>query len=218
MRRKRSLRIMMVVLALVFLSGCATGGPAVREGVKVDMKVPVGKVEGNQFNGIRYPFTISLPPNWEATTEYPKFLIGLGFEEEGLKDSQVFIFNPATQSNLQIDFSPAGRRVKFDQRTVEWITDSEGASFESEFHKDYGKDAKFSITPTTPCKLKGVPYAAKRATHYTANGIEREHGWIYAFAEPYQIFLIYMTLEKGGAKDSEDMQAIIDSFSYIEKK
>lgn len=214
---RRSLRIIMVVLAFVLLSGCATT-PTVREKVKVDMKLPVGKIEGNQFTGIRYPFKISIPPNWQVSTEYPKFMVALGFEEEGLKESQVFVFNPTTQSNLQIDFSPAGRRLKLNQKTMEWITNAAGESFKSEFHKDYGKDARFEITPTTAYSLKGVPYAAKRATRYTTKGIEREHGWIYAFGEPFQIFLIYMTLERGGAKDREDMKAIIDSFEYTEKK
>jgi hypothetical protein len=66
--------------------------------------------------------------------------------------------------------------------------------------------------------LKGVPYAAKTFTTYTIKGIKREHGWIYAFAEPYQIFILYLILEKEGSNDLEAFQAILDSFEYIPKK
>jgi hypothetical protein len=48
--------------------------------------------------------------------------------------------------------------------------------------------------------------------------VKTEHGWIYAFAEPYQIFIIYMVLEKEGKNDHQDMKAIIDSFEYSGKK
>jgi hypothetical protein len=48
--------------------------------------------------------------------------------------------------------------------------------------------------------------------------VNREHGWIYAFAEPYQIFIIYMRLEKEGVDDRPAIKAILDSFEYIPKE
>jgi len=29
----------------------------------------------------------------------------------------------------------------------------------------------------------------------------RQQGWVYAFAEPYQIFILYLVLEKDGKND-----------------
>ncbi len=98
MRTKRSLSLFIISSLLVFSAACA--GVPVREAVKVDLSVPVGKIEGNQFTGIRYPFKVAAPPNWRLSTEYPKFMIELGYDKEGLEESQVFIFNPVTESNL----------------------------------------------------------------------------------------------------------------------
>jgi hypothetical protein len=145
-------------------------------------------------------------------------MIKLGFEKEGLEESAVFVFNPATQSNIQIDFTPAGRYSKFDQEKIQWLTHAAGGCFEDEFRKDYGKEVSFDISATEPYPLKGVPYAAKRYTTYTVKGIKREHGWIYAFAEPYQIFVIYVVTDKGGLKDHQDMKAVLDSFEVTNQK
>jgi len=213
---KKGSWIPIIILLLVFSAGCAA--TPVRDAVKVDLSVPVGKIEGNQFTGIRFPFKVSAPPNWQVTTKYPKFLLDLGFEKEGLEESQVFIFNPATQSNLQIDFTPAGRYSTFDQAKMEWITTAAGSSFKSEFQKDYGKNAKFEISSTEPYSLKGVPFAAKKYTTYTIKGLKREHGWVYAFAEPYQIFIIYMVVEKEGVNDRQAIKEILDSFEVIAKR
>jgi hypothetical protein len=216
MEMKKSLWVWIIFLFLVFSAGCA--GIPVREEVKVDLKVPVGKIEGNQFTGIRYPFNISAPPNWQVTTKYPGFMLKLGFDKEGLEESEVFVFNPATQSNLQIDFTPTGRYSTWDQQKIEWLTTAAGGSFKSEFQKDYGKNVPFEISRTEPYSLKGVPFAAKRYTTYTIKGVKREHGWVYAFAEPYQIFIIYMVMEKEGVDDRPAIKAILDSFEVIAKK
>ena len=145
-------------------------------------------------------------------------MLKLGFEKEGLEESEVFVFNPATQSNIQIDFTPAGRYSRFDQEKIQWITHAAGESFEDEFRKDYGKNISFEISATEPYPLKGVPFAAKRYTTYTVKGIKREHGWIYAFAEPYQIFIIYVVMDKGEPKDRQDLKAILDSFEVTNQK
>jgi len=216
MKMAKGSRLVMIVLSLLFLASCA--GIPVRDEVKVDLKAPVGKIEGNQFTGIRYPYNVSAPPGWEITTQFPEFMLKLGFEKEGLEESQVFVFNPVTQSNLQIDFTGAGRYATFDQQKIEWLTRAAGGSFESEFRKDYGKNVPFVANPTEAYSLKGVPYAAKSFTTYTIKGIKREHGWIYAFAEPYQIFIIYMVMEKEGTNDRQGIKAILDSFEYVPKK
>ena len=216
MGRRRVFGSAVIILVLLFLAGCA--GIPVREEVKVDLKAPMGKIEGNQFTGIRYPFNVSAPPGWQVTTKFPEFMLKLGFDKEGLEESQVFVFNPDTQSNVQIDFTPAGRYSTFDQQNITWLTNAAGGSFKSEFQKDYGKNVPFEISPTEPYSLKGVPFAAKRYTTYAIKGVKREHGWIYAFAEPYQIFIIYVTLEKEGVDDRPAIKAILDSFEYVPKK
>ena len=216
MEMKKSSRIVMGILFFLFLVGCA--GPVLREATKVDMSVPVGKMEGNQFIGMRYPFKVTAPPNWQVTTEYPKFMLQLGFDTEGLEESQVFVFNPETQSNLQIDFSPAGRHAKFDQKAIDWLTTAAGGSFQEEFEKEFGKGARLAISSTQPYSLKGVPFAAKNFAAYSRKGVKIEHGWVYAFAEPYQIFIIYMVLEREGKNDRENIRAILDSFEYVAKK
>ena len=216
MEKKKGFGIAIIILVFLFLAGCA--GIPVREAVNVDLKLPVGKIEGNQFTGIRFPFNVSAPPGWQVTTKFPEFMLKLGFDKEGLEESQVFVFNPDTQSNVQIDFTPTGRYSTWDQQKITWLTDAAGGSFKSEFQKDYGKNVPLEISPTEPYSLKGVPFAAKRYTTYTIKGVKREHGWIYAFAEPYQIFIIYVTLEKEGVDDRPAVKAILDSFEYLPKK
>ncbi len=205
-----------ICFILALLMGCA--GVPVREAVKVDLSLPVGKIEESQFTGIRYPFNVSAPPGWKVTTEIPTFMEELGYDKGGLEESQVFIFNPATQSNLQIDFTPAGRYSKFSQESIEWLTTVATGSFKEELEKDYGKGVKAEIGSTTPFSLKGVPFAAKKYGTYTLKGVKREQGWIYGFSEPYQIFILYMILEKEGVDDHQDLKMILDSFEVISKK
>jgi hypothetical protein len=49
-------------------------------------------------------------------------------------------------------------------------------------------------------------------------GLKREQGWIYGFTEPYQIFILYMILEREGTSDREDLKKMLDSFEVISKK
>lgn len=216
MQTKKSLLLFTITLLLVISAGCA--GVPVREAVKVDLSLPVGKIEGNQFTGLRYPFKVAAPPNWQVAPEYPKFMLDLGYEKEGLEESQVFILNPTTQSNLQIDFTPAGRYSTFDQPLIEALTTAATGSFKEELQHDYGKDIQVEIGPTEPYSLKGVPFAAKKYAIYTLKGVKREQGWVYAFTEPYQIFILYMVIEKEGVDDRQAIKAILDSFEMIPKE
>ena len=209
-------KLLSVLFLVSFAVGCA--GIPVREEVKVDPSLPIGKIEGNQFTGIRYPFNVSAPPGWKITTEIPNFMESLGYEKAGLEESQVFIYNPSTQSNVQIDLTPAGRYAKFDQGSIEWLTTAAVASFKEEMEKDHGKEMDSEIMPTNPLSLKGVPYAAKKYATYILKGSKREQGWVYGFSEPYQIFILYMILEKEEAKDRKDIKTILDSFEFISKK
>ena len=209
-------KVSMILITAILLAGCA--GIPVRDAVKVDRSLPVGDISGNQFTGVRYPFKVSAPHNWKVTTEYPKFMMDLGFEEEGLKESQVFIFNPATQSNLQIDFTPAGRYTRFNQKTIESIAAAPAGGFKEELEEELGKGAQVVISPTEAYRLKGVPYAAKTVASYYRKGMKTEHGWVYAFAEPYQIFIIYMVLEREGMDDHQDIKTILDSFEVVPKQ
>jgi hypothetical protein len=211
---KKNLSI--VCLLFILLAGCA--GVPVRETVKVDLNLPVGKIEDNQFMGIRYPLKVSAPSGWKVTMEIPNFMEELGYDRAGLEESEVFIFNPSTQSNLQIDFTPAGRYSRFSQERIEGLTTAATGSFQEELEQDYGKGVQAEIGPTTPFSLKGVPFAAKKFATYTLKGVKREQGWIFAFSEPYQIFILYMIMEKEGANDREDLKKILDSFEFISNK
>jgi len=213
MKATRFLRIASVIFLFAFLSGCA--GTPVRDAVKVDLKLPVGAVEGNQFTGARFPFKVSAPANWKIATEYPKFMVDLGYHKEGLEESEVFLFNPQTQSNLQIDFTPAGRYATFDQQKMESLVNSVTGEVEDEVKEHFGKEVKVTPGPTESVTLKGVPFAAKKFSTFKVQGQTREQGWIYAFTEPYQIFILYLVMEKEGADDRKALKEILDSFEYI---
>ena len=214
MAMKRILWIGTILLIFVWGAGCAV---PVREAVKVDMTAPVGTIEGNQFIGIRYPFRVAAPLGWKISTQYPEFMVDLGYDKEGLEESEVFIFNPVTQSNLQIDFTPAGRYSTFDQEKIEWLTTSATGNFKQELQDQYGIDVPVVIAPTTACPLKGVSFAARKYGVYTLKGVKWEQGWIYGFTEPYQIFILYMAMEKEGTNDAPAIKQILDSFAVIQK-
>ena len=215
MGSRRMLFALLIVTALLY--GCA--GVPVREAVKVDMSLPVGEIEGSQFTGIRYPFKVSAPPGWQMATKYPDFMVALGYEKDGLEESELFIFNPVTQSNVQIDLTPAGRHTSFSQGFMEELVSAAGTdSFIEEIEEAYGKEVQPVMASTEAIRLKGVQYAARKYATYTLKGVKREQGWVYAFSEPYQIFILYMLLDTGGAKDQEALKAIFDSFESIPKK
>jgi hypothetical protein len=208
------LSLVLVLISFV-LGGCA--GVTIHD----DLKLPPGRIEGNQFTGIRYPFKVSIPPHWKMVTEFPGFLKDLGYDEPGVSDNEVtelYIYNPSTQSTIQIDFTPANRNAKFNQEKIERLTTAATGSLNEELQKDYGKDIKSEIGPTTPYPLKGVQFAAKKYAAYTLKGVKREQGWIYGFTEPYQFFILYIILEKEGSKDREEIQKILSSFEFISKK
>ncbi len=205
---KRNLFISLVFLIIV---GCA--GIPVREEVKVDLSLPVGKIEANTFQGIRYPFKVSLPSsNWQFSLEIPDFMEGLGFKRPGLEESELFIINPATRSNIQIDFTPAGRTVRFNQKLIQTITATGAGGLVEELRMEHGRDFPVEVSPVTPYSLKGVQYAAHRFVKYKLGETPVIHGWAYGFAEPYQIFIIYMVLEKEGFNDLTDIAKILESF------
>jgi len=204
----------------LFASLLSCAGTPVREAAKVDMKLPVGNIEGSQFTGIRYPFKVAAPQGWQIVTQYPKFMVDLGYHPEGLEESEVFLFNPDTRSNVQIDFTPAGRYATFDQPKIERLVNAVTGEMEDEVKEHFGKDVKVTANPLEAVSLKGVPFAAKKSSSYQVKGQVRDQGWLYAFAEPYQIFILYMILEKEGSNERAAFKAILDSFEYIpaEKK
>ena len=204
------------VIFLVFLiAGCAVA--PVRPVLKEDLHVPSGKIEGNQFIGIRYPFNVSAPPNWKMTTEFADFLEDLGYDKPCSTDkeqTELYIFNPLTQSNLQIDFSPANPRFVASQGGMEALVSMGASSLKQEWEKE---GVQVETGPTEAITLRGVQYAAKKYVTYNLNGVKREQGWVYGFSEPYQIFILYMILEKEGANDHQDMKKILDSFEVLRK-
>ncbi len=213
MKNIKSLLILLIFFG--FLSGCA-GVP-----IHDDLKLPPGKIEGHQFMGIRYPFKVSAPPHWQMTTEFPDFMTKLGFEGPTPYDKEVtelYVFNPSTQSNIQFDLTPAGKGFKFSQESIEALTGLATGSLTDELKEDYGEGIEVKVYPTTPYPLKGVQYAAKRYATYTVEGVKREQGWIYGFTEPYQIFVIYVLFEKERSNDRQDVEKILGSFEVYSKQ
>jgi hypothetical protein len=211
---KRNLFISLIFLLII---GCA--GIPVRDEVRVNLSLPVGKIEGSIFEGIRYPFKVSLPSSsWKFSVEIPDFMEGLGFKRPGLEESELFLINPATKSNIQIDLTPAGRRARFNQRMIQALTATGAGGLVEELKMEYGRDFPVEVNPVTPYSLKGVQYAAHRFVRYKLGETRVIHGWVYGFSEPYQFFIIYMVLEKEGSKDLEEAKKIIDSFEMVSKK
>lgn len=210
----------MMIILLVSIFGCV--GIPVRPALQEDISVPAGKIEGNQFTGIRYTFNVSVPPHWKLSTEFPDFLEELGYDRPFSTDkeqTELYAYNPETKSNINFDFTPTGRYARFNQEKIERLTTSVTESMKSELAKEFGPGRiQPEFGPTEAFSLKGVQYAAKKYATYTAKGLKREQGWIYGFTEPYQIFIIYSIFEKEGANDRQDLKKILDSFEYIPKK
>ncbi len=140
---------------------------------------------------------------------------GLGYEKESLQESEVFVFNPDTQSNFQNDFDTAGRYEVVDQADRERQATQVAGVLKDELQKVFGKELQVNIGPTKRISLKGVSVAAEKYLSYTYKGVERKQGWVYGFSDPYYILILYMVLKKEGTDDGEAIKAILDSFAYI---
>jgi len=207
-------------IGIVYLAGAilSCADQPVRKVARLDPNVPVGRIEGGKFTGQRIPIEVSsADTGWEVSTEYPKFMLEQGYEEGGLSQTQVFLFNPKTRSSIQIELSPAGAHETFSQKRMEALTDMMGRGYmEGELDEEYGKgNYRVVHGNVTPYKLQGVPYAAKNFSRYEAKGDNRENGWIYAFAEPYQIFILYLIENPGQNQDAEAITKILSNFRYI---
>ena len=213
-------KILVTIILLGFLFGCAwiPARPALQENISA----PAGKVEGNQFTGVRYSFKVSAPPHWKITTEFPDFMEKLGYDKPFSTDkeqTELYAYNPQTRSTITFDFTPTGRYARFNQKKIELLTSMATESLREELDKEFGKGViKPDVFPAEPISLKGVRYAAKKYATYTGRGMKQEQGWIYGFTEPYQIFNIYSLFEKKGTNDREDLKKILDSFEFIPKK
>lgn len=206
-------------LVLLIFAGCTKIVP-IRDALKEDIRIPSGRIEGNKFIGIRYPFKVEAPAPWKLSIDFPDFLKDLGYEKPGLDDkeqTELYIFNPETRSNIQFDLTPAGQYTEFSQEFIERITTAATESLRRELKEEHGKEIELAISPTTPIHLKGVQYAAKKYVTYSIRGEKREQGWIYGFKEPYQIFILYMVLEKEGFDDRKDIDWILDKFEVFQK-
>ena len=201
-----------LILILPLVPACAI---PVREAYKVDTSLPVGSIHGDRFVGQRFPFEIRIPAGWQGTTQYPEFLVEQGYCREGLQETPLFLFNPRTKSSLQVDFSPAGRHVRFSQEMIEDLTRSVAGGLVAELRQEQGKDFPIQLSQTAPIQLKGVPYAARRSARFTIKGEAREQGWIYAFAEPYQIFIFYLITGENRAADKDALEKALSSFEYL---
>jgi len=204
--------VIVLFFVLTFSTACAV---AVRQAFKVDQSLPIGNIQGDSFLGQRYPFKVKIPPGWQASTKYPDFLLQQGYDKEGLQATPVFLFNDRTKSSVQIDFSPAGRTVQFDQKLIEDLTRMGGGSFLSELREEHGKNIQVELSRVEPLQLKGVPYAARMSAKYAVKGESREQGWVYGFAEPFQIFILYLLTGQDLNPDKEALEQILPSFEYI---
>jgi hypothetical protein len=213
-------KVFMLIVLFVFLFGCA--GIPVRPALKEDISAPPGKIEGNQFTGIRYPFKVSVPPSWKLSTEFPDFLEALGYDKPFSTDkeqTELYAYHPETKSNINFDFTPAGRYATFNQEKIERLTSMATESLKAELDKEHGKGVvKPDVYPAEPISLKGVQYAARKYATYTIKGMKQEQGWIYGFTEPYQLFILYTIYERGGTSDRQDIKKILDSFEFMTKK
>ncbi len=140
-------------------------------------------------------------------------VISLAWEED-----QLFLIKPATKSNVQFDLVPAGRTVRFNQKLIQTLTGSAAGGLVEELKMEHGRDFPVEVSRVTPYTLKGVQYAAHRSVKYRLEETPVIHGWVYGFAEPYQIFIIYMVVEKEGANDLSDITKILDSFEMPPKR
>ena len=201
-----------LILIFSFITSCAL---PVRQAYKVDQSLPIGKQQGDSFVGERFPFKIRIPAGWVGSTQYPDFLVEQGFCVEGLKETPFFLFNPKTKSSAQVDFSPAGRTVRFSQEMIESLTRSAAGGLVAQLREDYGKDLPIQLTKTLPIQLKGVPYAARMSAEFTVKGEWQEQGLIYAFAEPFQIFILYLIMGQDHKADKDALEKALSSFEYF---
>jgi len=200
-----------LILFIFSLSACAT---PIRPAFKVDESLPSGNIQGDTFIGQRFPFKVKIPLGWQGTTQYPEFLVEQGYGREGLKATPFFLFNPQTKSSVQFDFSPAGRTVRFDQEMIEYLTQASGQSLVAEVHQEHDKGSPVQLSKVAPVQLKGVPYAARMSAQYTVKGKWREQGWVYAFAEPFQIFILYLITGERRDADKYALEQALSSFEY----
>ena len=94
-------KILMMIVLLVFLFGCA--GIPVRPALQENINASPGKIEGNQYTGIRYLFNVSVPPHWILTTEFPDFLEEMGYDRPFSTDkeqTELYAYNSETKSNI----------------------------------------------------------------------------------------------------------------------
>ena len=202
-----------ILILLIFsLSACAI---PIRPAFKVDESLSIGNIQGDKFIGQRFPFKVKIPSGWQGTTQYPEFLVEQGYGREGLKATPFFLFNPQTKSSVQFDFSPAGRTVRFSQEMIEALVRMSGGGLVSEIHEEHGKGTPMKLSKAAPIQLKGVPYAARMSATMTIKGEAREQGWIYAFAEPFQIFIMYLITDEDRAADQGALDQALSSFEYL---
>jgi hypothetical protein len=209
---RRGAIVITSIFVFSLITSCAL---PVRQAYKVDQSLPIGTIQGDSFVGERFPFKIKIPPGWQGSTQYPKFLVEQGYGVEGLKETPFFLFNPLTKSSAQIDFSPAGRHVRFSQEMIENLTQSVAGGLVAELRQEQGKDFPIQLGKTVPIHLKGVPYAARRSAQFTIKEESREQGWIYAFAEPFQIFIFSLITGQNRDADKEALEQALSSFEYL---
>jgi hypothetical protein len=95
------------------------------------------------------------------------------------------------------------------------LTRSGAGGLVAELREEHGKDLPIQLSKAVPIRLKGVPYGARMSAEFTVKGERREQGWIYAFAEPYQIFIFFLIIGENRDADRVSIEQALSSFEYL---
>ena len=189
-------KILVMIILLGFLYGCAW--IPVRPALQEDISAPAGKVEGNQFTGIRYSFKVSAPPHWKVTTEFPDFMEKLGYDKPFSTDKEqtelyARIIPKRDQRLLLISRRQVGMQDS-TRKKIELLTSMATESMKAELDKEFGKGV---IKPDVFCRadlLKRCSIRCKKICNLYGKRYEAGTGmdlWIYrTLSNFYYLFII----------------------------
>jgi hypothetical protein len=98
---------------------------------------------------------------------------------------------------------------------IEALTRTGAGGLVAELRQEYGQSLPIQLSKAVPIQLKGVPYAARMSAQFTIKEESREQGWIYAFAEPFQIFIFYLITGENRTADKTALEQALSSFEYF---
>jgi len=119
-------------------------------------------------------------------------MIDLGYEKDGLEESEVFSstipkLNPTCKSILW----PLTGIQPSISRILEALAKPRDRRDAGRIERGPGARTSRRGGPTERPSLKGVHLCGQKNVTYTAKGVKREQGWIYAFADPTDLYPLY---------------------------